>query len=163
MFLEPHSARQVEKRLEMKRPPQQPPPQHEVRERLDSFEQTPTHLLTLSPALLQALRQIAPVPRPRKLRYALALATVGSIAWASGQRLHFSHEAMAQGAPSSAMTAAEPKGGSTTVAPSASSAHPSTVAAPAEAPAPAPREEVPRQPTPKPSKATKPRTKQAPR
>lgn len=65
-----------------RRPPAQAP-----RERLDSFAETPTGLLTLSPELLDALRQVAPKVRRRVLPYGLLLAAAFGIGVASGQQV----------------------------------------------------------------------------
>jgi hypothetical protein len=63
------------------------------RERLDSFADTPTDLITLSPEFLEAVRQVAPRIRRRTLPYALVLAVVAGLGVASGRRVHFHHSA----------------------------------------------------------------------
>jgi hypothetical protein len=57
------------------------------RERLASFEETPTELLTLSPEFLDAVRQVAPKVRRRILPYGLLLAAAAAMGVASGRRL----------------------------------------------------------------------------
>jgi hypothetical protein len=151
---------------------EQPLAEGQVREPVDSFADAPTNLITLSPAFLQALRQIAPGPRPRKLRYALALAALGAIAWASGQRLHFAHEAVARGAapPGSPIADVKRDGPSSAEAFASPSEHPSSSAEATKGPAasatasasiaPTRVEDLPRRPAPR--RRTKPRAKQVP-
>jgi hypothetical protein len=67
-------------------------PTHPPRERLDSFAETPTGSLTLSPEFLEALRQVAPRVRPRRLPYVLVLVAivgigVGSMRYGLWQRV----------------------------------------------------------------------------
>jgi len=168
----------------MTRQLEQPLAEGRVRKPVDSFADAPTNLITLSPAFLRALRQIAPAPRPRKLRYALALAAIGAIAWASGapigargggsaQRLYFPHEAVARGGapPLSSMANVKREGPSSAEAFASPSAHPSSSAAATNGPAasaaasasiaPTRVEDLPRRPAPRPP--TKPRAKRVPR
>jgi hypothetical protein len=63
------------------------PPTPAPRERLDSFADTPTGLITLSPEFLEAVRQVAPRVRRRTLPYALVLAAVAGLGVASGRRV----------------------------------------------------------------------------
>jgi hypothetical protein len=71
----------------------------------------PTHLITLSPAFLEALRKVAPKVRPRRLPYVLTLAAVVSIGVASGQRILANHSAAAvvASAPPAPSAAAAPE------------------------------------------------------
>ena len=73
--------------MKMTRHSQQPRTEHKPRGRLDSLADMPTHLITLSPAFLDALRKVAPKARRRTLRYLLALAAVVSIAIWYGRRI----------------------------------------------------------------------------
>jgi hypothetical protein len=59
------------------------PPTQEARARLDSFAETPTDSLTLSPEFLDALRQVAPRVRPRRFPYALVLVAIAGLGAAS--------------------------------------------------------------------------------
>src|SRR5271166_5378641 len=70
-----------------------PEPRH--RGLLDSFTDMPTHLVTLSPAFLSALRRVAPKTRSRKLRYVAALGAVVAIGVAFGPRALFHPDAPA--------------------------------------------------------------------
>jgi hypothetical protein len=63
------------------------PPTHAQRERLDSFADTPTGLITLSPEFLEAVRQVAPRIRRRTLPYVLVLAAVAGLGAASARRV----------------------------------------------------------------------------
>jgi hypothetical protein len=80
--------------FEMSGHPDQPPAKQGPRRRLDSLAETPTHLITLSPAFLEALRKVAPKVRPRRVPYVLTLAIVVSIGVVSGHRI-----AMKRGTP----------------------------------------------------------------
>jgi hypothetical protein len=88
---------------------EQPPAKQPARRRLDSLAEMPTHLITLSPAFLEALRKVAPKVRPRRLPYVLTLAIVVSIGVASGHRIlmnHGVHAAVAPAPPVATATAA---------------------------------------------------------
>lgn len=131
------------------------------REQLDSFTEMPTHLITLSPAFLEALRKVAPKARPRKLQYVLAFAAVVSIGWASGQRL-FPPRAAAVvpvAAPPPADFVAMPPSARqpTPLAPNASGGEPPAPAA--AAPMTISVDALPRASIPKPSTVTKHRDK----
>ena len=78
----------------------QPPGKQWPRSRLDSLAEMPTHLITLSPAFLDALRKVAPKVKPRRFRYVLTLAIVVSIGVVSGHRI-----LMNLGAPAAVATA----------------------------------------------------------
>jgi hypothetical protein len=67
--------------------PQRPQPAQKPRERLDSFTQMPTSLITLPPEFVAALRKVAPKVRSRKLAYVLVMAVVATVGVASGLRI----------------------------------------------------------------------------
>jgi hypothetical protein len=93
----------------------QPPAKQPPRPRLDSLTEMPTHLITLSPAFLEALRKVAPTVRPRRLPYVLTFAIVMSIGVsirvASGHRILLNHgePAVVAPAPPVASATAAPK------------------------------------------------------
>jgi hypothetical protein len=154
---------------------QLPPPEHAHRRWLDSFTEMPTHLITLSPAFISALRRVAPTARPRRLRYLVALAVVASIGIAYRQRillhipaLHTAPPAPAVAAPSTAAPSAADVAG---VAPSSlrheRAGTKASGTAPARPAATAPTtisvEDLPHAAPAMPSKAMKDRTLQVPR
>jgi hypothetical protein len=53
---------------------------------LDSLLDMPTELIRLSPAFLDALREVAPKVRPRRLRYVVALVALASLGVWFGRR-----------------------------------------------------------------------------
>jgi hypothetical protein len=70
MTIEPETRRAIEK-------PRRP---------LDSIADLPTNLITLPPAFLDALREIAPKVRPRRMRYVMALAAAAALALVLGRQ-----------------------------------------------------------------------------
>jgi hypothetical protein len=54
---------------------------------LDSLVDMPTDLIQLSPAFLDALREVAPKVRPRRWRYFVSLVAVASLGIAVGRRI----------------------------------------------------------------------------
>jgi hypothetical protein len=80
--------------IEMMGHPEQPKGKEGPRARVDSLTEMPTEVITLSPAFLEALRKVAPKPRPRRLPYILTFATVLSIGISSGRRIVLSHDAV---------------------------------------------------------------------
>lgn len=59
--------------------PKPPEQQQQPRPRLHSLTAMPTHLITLSPAFLEALRKVAPKGRRSKLPYVVGLLLVAAI------------------------------------------------------------------------------------
>jgi hypothetical protein len=143
-----------------------PTPTQEPRERVDSFAETPTGLLILSAEFLDALRQVAPKVRSRRLPYGLVLAAVAAIAVASvrqglwhhivSPRIHTAASSVASAAPVSMTADAAVRAPS---APPAST--PTTIASGNAAPAPTPVSVDDWEPPQKP-KTSKPRHAQMP-
>jgi hypothetical protein len=144
-----------------------PQPQQKLRERLDSFAEMPTDLITLSPAFLDALRKLAPKARSSRLRYVLALAAIVPIGWAVGGRTLLSRASASAAAVASSRVGVEPNApnaeppseAAATNAPSSAPTSPPAAASPTNASSDARL----RPANPKPSKVTKNRAKQAPR
>jgi len=157
--------------MRMTRHSQQPRTEHKPRRRLDSLLDMPTHLITLSPAFLDALRKVAPKGRRRTLRYVLVLAAIVSIAIAYGRRIFpLHHDATAHVtavAPPPVATPTPTAAVSAVMAPSGRRP-PEIVAtnasgsAPAAAPTTVLGGGLPRAATTKPPKAMKKRTPQVP-
>jgi hypothetical protein len=60
---------------------------------LDSIAEVPTNLITLSPAFLDALREVAPKVRPRRMRHVVTLLAFAALAIVVGRQPLVRHEA----------------------------------------------------------------------
>ncbi len=153
---------------------ERPHPKQNPREVFDSFTDVPTDLITLPPALIEALRALAPKRRPRKWPYVVAaVACIGSM---SGLRNFWpGHPNSAGAAVAASQLSASTSGAASATADSAATSRslgpndtPSgSGGSPASSPA-AVRptislDEIPQAPPPKASKATKHRTQRSPR
>lgn len=154
---------------------ERPHPKQNHREVFDSFTDVPTDLITLPPALIEALRALAPKRQPRRLPYVLAaVACIGSM---SGLRsLWPAHPNLAGAKVAGSQLLASAPGVASATADSASTSSsrgpndtPSN--GPGDAPPSPPGvvrptislDDVPQAPLPKASKATKHRTQRVPR
>jgi hypothetical protein len=149
-------------------------PKQDPREEFDSFADVPTDLITLPPALIEALRALAPKRRPRKWPYVLAaVACIGSV---SGLRNLWSGHPNSPATVAGSQLPASTPGAASATADSAAisrSLRPNDTPSngPGDTPASPPAvvrptislDDVPQAPLPKASKATKHRPQRLPR